>query len=406
MGVWNSTNTKITDRGMQLLADITGVRALVLSKVVAGSDYTTPSELATLTDITHQRMEMNFSDFGRDENGTVYVDVYLDNSAVTEGFFHQQIGIYAKDTLDNDVLFLVAQADSPDYIATSETPLFITHRIFINFSDATQVDIKVDFTGVVTQETLRLALKDKEDAFDKNTAFNKNFSNDDNIYATLGKKGYAGGSQMVARADHVHPVGTMLKYAENNWESGGMTNLLPDTNTWIMSTGVPPTVWGGYEFENTFTGAWEGFSCFFTEEMKSKVLGKTVEFGIDYLKGACARLEMVVDGAAVNYILQTDMPSKVQVSVPETATEITLRIIIFGADDLYCKFAGVYMHDTQEEATTPDDGEELFLIVRKVSQANLPVTGASGTIYLTEKGNMYLAKADGSLLPLAGSETL
>ena len=45
MGVWKSEDTVITQTGMQLLADIAGKKALVLGKVVAGSDYRTPSEL-------------------------------------------------------------------------------------------------------------------------------------------------------------------------------------------------------------------------------------------------------------------------------------------------------------------------------------------------------------------------
>ena len=34
--------------------------------------------------------------------------------------------------------------------------------------------------------------------------------------------------------------GAKLKFAENNWNEGGLTNLLPDTNTWVMSNGKPP----------------------------------------------------------------------------------------------------------------------------------------------------------------------
>lgn len=406
MGVWKSEDTVITQTGMQLLADIAGKKALVLGKVVAGSDYRTPSELETLTDITHQQMEMGFSDFGEDGNGTAYVDVYLENSSVTSEFYHQQIGIYAKDTSERDVLFLVAQAATPDFIPASDAPVYITHRIFLKFSGNSNVSVQVDFSGVVTQEVLQSALKRKENAFSKNSAFNRNFSDTDSDYVTAGKNGYAGGSLSVARADHVHPVGTVLRFAENNWDPEGRTNLLPDTNTWIMSNGKTPDVWGEHAFEATFTGAWEGFTCFFDAVLLDKLKGKTVEFGVDHLTGASARLEMVIDGSAVNYILQTEMPMSVQVSVPDAATEVALRIIIFSTDDLHCEFTGVYLYDTQEESTKPDEGEALYLELRKVKQEKLPAVGTSGTLYLTEKGNLYFAGDDGKLLPLAGSEKL
>ena len=56
MGVWNSINTVITNAGMNLLTDIAGKKALKLSRVVAGSDYTEPAELKAMTAISHQQM--------------------------------------------------------------------------------------------------------------------------------------------------------------------------------------------------------------------------------------------------------------------------------------------------------------------------------------------------------------
>lgn len=83
-----------------------------------------------------------------------------------------------------------------------------------------------------------------------------------------------------------------------------------------MSNGRSPDVQGGYAFEATFTSAWEAFSCFFDSDLLAKVKGKIVEFGVETLTGTSARLEMVVDGSALNYILQTDTVAKAQVSIP------------------------------------------------------------------------------------------
>lgn len=405
MGVWKSESTVITDAGMQLLAGIAGKGPLRLSRAVAGTDYTSPSELAKKTGISHVAMDLNFSEIGKDENSTAFVDVYLENSSVTEAFYHQQIGLYAKDTDGNDVLFLVAQADSPDYIPVKASHVFITHRIFMKFSGNAQVEVCADFSGVVTQETLREELKKKEPAFDKNSAFNQNFSDHASDYMPMGKKAHPGGSSSVARADHVHPLGTMLKFAENSWNSGGVTNLLPDTNRWVMSSGHTPDVWGGYAFDATFTSVWEGFSCFFDADLMENVRGKTVRFGVDHLAGASSRLELIVDGSVANYILAADAPASAEVSIPETAAEVTLRIIIFSADDLHCAFGGVYLYDKEEE-TAGDDGKEIYLTVRKVLQEKLPPSGVSGTLYITERGNLYLAGDGGTLIPLAGSEAI
>ena len=105
MGVWKSDHTVITAKGMQLLSDLVGKKPLVICRAVAGSDYTTPSELENLTDITHQQMNMKISDFAKDDKGTAYLDIYLDNAEVTTEFYHQQIGLYAKDASNEEVLF-------------------------------------------------------------------------------------------------------------------------------------------------------------------------------------------------------------------------------------------------------------------------------------------------------------
>ena len=407
MGVWSNSKTIITDAGTDLLAELAQEsESLTLTRIVAGSDYTDPSGLKAKTSISNIQMDMTFTAFGRDLDGTAYVDAYLDNSEVETAFYHQQIGIYAEDTSGNDVLFLIAQADSPDLIPTGDTPVFITHRIFMRFSGSASVDVNVDFSGVVTQSVLSAALALKENAFNKNSAFNKNFSNTDSDYVTAGSSGYAGSSNSVARADHVHPIGTALKFAENNWSQSGYTNLLPDTDTWTMSSGLTPTTWGNYEFEATFQGAWEGFSCFFSAALVTALQGKTIEVGVDYLAGASARLELIVDGSVVNYLLATASADSFRVAIPAAASSVTLRIIIFDSTDLHCKFEGVHLYDPSEEVTRPDEGPVIYLALRKVRQANLPAVGTSGTLYITEQGNLYLADDNGALIALAGSTAL
>lgn len=407
MGVWKSEGTVITDAGLDLLSEIAGKKALTFVRAVAGTDYTTPAELAAKTSISHAVMDLGISEAGKGADRTAYVDVYLENSSVTESFFHQQIGLFAEELDGGEVLFLVAQADSPDLIPAKTTPVYVTHRLFMKFSGESDVDVCVDFSGVVTQDVLREELGKKEDAFDKNSAFNRNFSDDAADYLPLGKRAHPGGSSSVARADHIHPIGTALRFAENKWEPGGMTNLLPDTDSWVMSNGQTPDTWGGYAFTATFLGAWEGFSCLFEADLLESVKGKTVTFGVSRLTGASSRLELIADGTDVlNSILATETAASVDAVIPETASSVTLRIIIFSADDLHCEFEGVYLYDKDEENAADDDGKELYLSVRKVLQEDLPASGTNGTLYITEQGNLYLAGDDGRLIPLAGSKAL
>lgn len=118
-------------------------------------------------------------------------------------------------------------------------------------------------------------------------------------------------------------------------------NLLPDTDTWYMSNGSKPDKCGGYSFEATFNCAWEGFICDLNPTLIERVKGRKLAFGVDSLEGADARLEILMDGAYINGIESTDTPKRVITDVPETVSSMTIRLIIFGTDDLHCKFTGV-----------------------------------------------------------------
>ena len=203
-------------------------------------------------------------------------------------------------------------------------------------------------------------------------------------------------------AGHAHPIGTRLKFAEDSWESGGVTNLLPDTDQWVMSNGNSPSVCGGYAFEATFTSTWEAFSCFFDASLLEQVRGKAVLFGVDHLTGTSSRLELVVDSAMTKGILATENPVSVEVTIPSDATEVTLRIIIFSAGDMHCAFSGVHLYD-KAEVDAGDTGDEAYFMVRKVMQDSLPASGLKGTLYLTEQGGLYFAGDSGQLMPVTGS---
>lgn len=217
---------------------------------------------------------------------------------------------------------------------------------------------------------------------------------------TTGATGAFGTANTVSRSDHVHPTGTMLRVVEDEWGQSAITNLIPTTPYWVMSNGAVPTLAYDYDFEATFGYTWEAFSCFFDEGLLTLVRGKTVKFGITTLEGTGCRLEMIVDGTAVGAIYPTNIAKTETVSIPLTATSITLRVIIWDTDK-HCKFTGVTLYDKAEEDALKNGAS--FFMVRKVLRIHLPTTGVAGTLYITEAGDLYLAQQDGSLLPLGGS---
>lgn len=256
------------------------------------------------------------------------------------------------------------------YLEDDDTTDFKTWREKINGPDDSNMK-KID-----------AALADKQDKFTGNQGQVVGFD--------------ANGDAVVQAA----PVGTRLRFAENGWESAGVTNLLPDTNSWVMSNGQPPSVSGGYGFEATFTSVLEAFSCFFDASLLAQVRGKTVRFGVDHLTGASSRLELVVDGAIAGGITATGSPQSVDVAIPSSAASVALRIIIFSADDMHCAFSGAYLYD-MAEVNASDPSNEAYFSVRQVMQESLPSTGTKGTMYITEQGGIYFVGTNGQIIQLA-----
>lgn len=402
MGVWKSEDTVITDAGLKLLGSITGSKVLQLTRAVAGEDRRTTAELSSLTEITHVKKNMTFTNFKDSGDGSAYVDVVIENKDLTEAFYHQQIGVYAKGTDGGEVLFLVSQAATPDYIPDKSSPMSVTHRIYIDYSSNKDASLTVSFAGFITGEDLQRELLNKEDVFSHHSAFNRDFNDDGSLLKKDEMAGKAGTSNLVARADHVHPVTTLLKYAENKWESG-VTNYCPDTGKWIMSNGSAPTKNGGQDFEATFKTAWEDCHVSLSDAAVQALKGKQIKFGVKTFTGTTAQLEIDVDGAWGTSFTQVSGKTTVDYTVPASATSMTIRVIPTANSDLHIAFTGIYIY-LADDLNAGDEGSVLYLELRKVAEDNLPTEAVPGTIYITEKGRVFFGKDDGTLLSLSSED--
>lgn len=249
-------------------------------------------------------------------------------------------------------------------------------------------------------ELLTAKINTKEDAFEHNTAFNQNFSDDVNDYNSISKSSFAGVSNNVSRADHSHASSEFLKMTENSWGSEGAVNLCPDTSVWIMSNNAVPDVSGNYAFEATFTSVWEAFYCNFNNGLINSIKGKTVTFGVDYLEGKSARLELIVDGNVVNYILESSGAVSVEADIPSDVTSMSLRVVIYSNEELFCKFSGVYLHRKEDEEASEGD-HAAFFGVKKVYEKDLASYTEANTLYITEKIHLYFAGDDGVPKPVS-----
>jgi hypothetical protein len=147
--------TILTAKGKNLLAKaITGTE-LNFTKVQLGDgiwdDSVNPEEL---TSLISPKLDLPIQELEVTGDGTARLRFVLTNAGLTEGFFTREIGIFANDPDEGEILYAVSYAENPDFIpADGVTKIEDVTDIYTVVSNAQNV------TAVIS-DTVVLATKD------------------------------------------------------------------------------------------------------------------------------------------------------------------------------------------------------------------------------------------------------
>ena len=149
-------NAVITTRGLSLLAKLTSGNTLSLVRAVIGAGYVRPDILKYQSIVTDEKQELSFSAQSYPEDGVCAVPVRLFNTGLSAGYTAKQIGIYAMDPDDGEILFLIAQAsdgEGTDIPSESEMPGYSAEWTFyMRYGQADGVNVTVDPANTVNEE--------------------------------------------------------------------------------------------------------------------------------------------------------------------------------------------------------------------------------------------------------------
>lgn len=148
----------LTTAGHALLAKLTSGNSLTLIRAVAGAGYVDPATLQYQSAVTDVRQELKFSTQSYPEEGKCAVPVRLYNTGLTTGYTAKQIGIYAMDPDQGEILYLIAQAatDGTDIPAESEMPGYSAEWTFyLAYGQADSVNVTVDPANAVTEKAVQ-----------------------------------------------------------------------------------------------------------------------------------------------------------------------------------------------------------------------------------------------------------
>ena len=161
----------LTNKGRSLQAKVEGgLCQLALTKLKTGDGTLAPGQtLEALTDLVSPKQNIGISAIVVDEDqpGVVYVKGILSNAELTTGYLVKELGLFATDPDDGEILYAVTVDSNPDYLQDNTSATVITEalKLAIAVSNTSDVTATLDPEGLLTVEDMDLHNAD-EDAHD------------------------------------------------------------------------------------------------------------------------------------------------------------------------------------------------------------------------------------------------
>lgn len=149
----------ITDSGQQLIADAISGGGTVTFTAIKTSSHVYPegTNIAGLTDLQDIVQTVSPSSVQVFSKTMIQVSGRFDNSQVTQAYFIQILGLYAKLGTEDELLFAVIQADTPDQMPAQSavSPSAFVFNIQTTVRQASSISVTVNPAGTVTVEDLQ-----------------------------------------------------------------------------------------------------------------------------------------------------------------------------------------------------------------------------------------------------------
>ena len=154
--IWS--NAVITTKGLSLLSKLIEGDTLTITRAVTGSGTVATSALPAQTAVTSQKQTLSFRNISYPAVGKCAVPVYLTNDNLATGYTATQVGVFATDPDDGEILFFIAQANSGEGTvvpSATEMPGYSAEWTFyFQYGQASSVSVTVDPSNTASQAQL------------------------------------------------------------------------------------------------------------------------------------------------------------------------------------------------------------------------------------------------------------
>ncbi|WP_293969357.1 phage tail protein [uncultured Ruminococcus sp.] len=155
---------QLTDAGRSIIVSALAGGAIVFTKVGVGNGER-PADINEITELVNPVKTIGIGEISKGD-GCANITAVLDNANLVEGYWWREIGIYAKDSDDNEVIYAYAHAgEHADYIPAYSNTSYLrtTMNITVVVGSAENVSAVInEYIGYVTTETYESHLNDYE----------------------------------------------------------------------------------------------------------------------------------------------------------------------------------------------------------------------------------------------------
>lgn len=164
MNIW--ANAVITDKGLALQAKLTQGHTLEITRAVTGAGYVMPAMLAKQAEVTDPKLALHMKAATYPEIGKCALLLDMNNDDVTAGYTARQVGIFANDPDEGEILYFIAQAADENtgtiIPSAAEMPGYSAEWTFyFQYGQADRVDITVDPTGTVSRAEMEIYINQR-----------------------------------------------------------------------------------------------------------------------------------------------------------------------------------------------------------------------------------------------------
>ena len=154
----------ITIKGLGLLSKLVKGNTLLITRAETGAGYVDPALLSQQTAVTDPMQALTFHPVSYPEEGKCVIPCKLTNASVTASYIARQVGLYAEDPDEGEILFYITQVKDANggtgIPAANIIPSYSsTWNLTIYYGMADGVTVTVDPAGAVTHKELEEAIE-------------------------------------------------------------------------------------------------------------------------------------------------------------------------------------------------------------------------------------------------------